>query len=178
MKKILIILIILLVISGVAFFIISSLEKETTLGLDQSYCEAHDEARIETINKIVDNWSDIEETIPKYLRFGATGESNTIPVRYQFIGNNKVIIAFGNYDGEDIVPLVSLIGFDCEDEEASNFVFFKNETRNFPPHYERWERMVSDYGAKEREFNNYIQSEEVETHKEWVAVEENLFIEE
>lgn len=179
MKKILIILVIILLISGVAFFVMTFLDEEREEVLEESgasYCESHNEARIETINGIVDNWNDIAEGIPPYFHLEATGNSNSVPVRYQFIGNNKVHIAFTNYDGEEIVPLGSLIGFDCENEEATNFTFFRHQTMRFPFSDEWWTESIEKYGVEGREVNNYMRPEDAENYKEWVEVEENLFL--
>lgn len=183
-KKISIIFIFLIIL-GVVIFLTFLFQEGILTMTDQSYCEAYDNARVETINKIVANWDNIEGMRSNYPDLGVSGGNNATPGRYQFIGNNKVAIAFANHNGE-VAPLFSIVKFDCEGKEAENFVFLEKETRRFPLEESEWETMISENGDKSRKVNNYAKLKEVEDDEgrvisvlfdNWTEVDKNLFVE-
>ena len=107
---------------------------------------------------------------------GSTDNPWQLPYFHQFIGNNRLLIAFE--DGHIVV--MALIEYDCQKEDFSLITDDLNQPDGFPfPDEDSWRKIIKTYGAEEFDIINYTKLGDPEGHfivYTMYITEENIFI--
>lgn len=170
-KKIIIlsVLIALLGIGGILFFI--NLSQTTDVSMID--CDTSPEEQLRIINNLDGIWQDLEKGISVRPILGSTGNPWQLPSHYQFIGNNRLLIAFE--DGHIVV--MALVEYDCQEESFSLLTDGLNQPDGFPfSNEDSWREIIETYGAKEYDVVNYFKLGDPEGHYIIYRKEENIFI--
>ncbi len=137
-------------------------------------CDDTNKARLEVIEKLKKNWSDLEQDISQRPSLGSEVWSK--PYHVQFIGNDHIMIAFE--DGH--VILTAVFEFKCREEGlVEDFVFVDNY--DFPLEEQAWNDLREEFGNLERDINTYtsipVYTEGVMIEvDDWEEIDSNVFI--
>lgn len=142
---------------------------------DPVSCDWNNSSRMNVINTLEDNWSDIEVNIPERPSAGST--SWYTPYHVQFIGNETIMAAFE--DGHSVMTAV--IQFECENGELTEEFSILDSVANFPLEEETWSDLYRSYGTRSHSVNTYtsidvyVEGNMIEAD-DWKEIEPNIFI--
>ncbi len=169
MKTFIVSIVVIVVVIG-AFFVFTQMPTPLPEPVETG-CQLNDTQIIVGLENV---WNDFEKDIPSRPVLGA--EAWLSPYHFQFIGNDRALIAFE--DGHIVVA--SLVEFECEEDDVEEFSVVDNVSVEFPFTEESWNDLISQYGNTEsvRTYTNtsiFIDGELVEIN-EWTPIEENIFV--
>lgn len=139
------------------------------------YKGTDNDARIRIINRFSNNWVEFQRNISQHPILGATAWDH--PREYQFIGNNRMFIAFG--DGH--IALASVIQYNCDKGSTGGFTLLDTFDYPYYPFNEtRWNELFNKYGDKNLPIHSYTRSifrggQSIQ-YDNWTEVPENIFI--
>jgi hypothetical protein len=124
---------------------------------------------VEVINNFLAQWNVLQKSIPISPVLGST----TWQVDYlQFIGNNKLLIAFE--DGH--IMSAAVFGYGAD----NNFNYINTFKDDYPFTSAKWQEIVKTYGSEQYEVATYVKQitrgTEVVNFNDWTKVSENVFL--
>jgi len=144
--------------------------------LSQTECDTDNNARIRIINKFSNNWLEFQRNISQRPILGSTGQPWGAPNDYQFIGNNRMFIAFD--DGH--IALASVIQYNCDKGSTRWFTLLDTFANDYPFSETRWSDLFNQYGDTNRLIHSYTRSifkgGQLIQYDNWTEVPENVFI--
>lgn len=145
-----------------------------TINEEALLCDLDKASRIEIINEFEKQWNEFEKDILIRPVLGSTTWQS--PDYYQFIGKNRVLIAFE--DGHIII--MAIIEYNCV-EGFSLIEDGINQPHGFPfDNSFDWKEVINNYGDEEYPTYTYVKSMIIEgdfiEFDEWTEVEEDIFV--
>jgi len=143
-------------------------------------CDADKISRLKIINEFEKQWGEFEQKISVRPVLGAGGQPWQIPTHYQFIGNDRKLIAFE--DGHIII--MAIIEYSCINGLIEDFSLVQdgiNQPDGFPfIDKADWNEIIKNYGDKEHPIYTYVKSIVIEgdliEFDEWTETEQNIFV--
>jgi len=159
--------ILLLIIVGIGKYILAPKQESMS-------CDGDVNSRLNIITAFTNAWKDFESKIPYRPILGSTVWG--VPYDYQFLGNNRMLIAFE--DGH--IALASVIQYQCGENGVEKFSSIETFTKEYPFSDAAWNRLYERYGDKNFGVHSYTKSTfkdgELIQHSNWIEVPENIFV--
>lgn len=140
-------------------------------------CDDTNSARLSVIQSLENAWPELESELSERPTLGV--ESWQEPYHVQFIGNDKILVAFE--DGHII--LTTVLKFECKDGDSiSGFTLLDDETiYEFPLSESVWSDLRDNLGNIDRSVNTYtsipVYTEGVMIDVyDWQEIDANIFI--